>query len=219
MRASLQSCQAIFELQVFAFTMNSAADFPELGTDDDGDCISEALPTDHAKEGKTCSVPELHQNSNTKAFQGLVKSISRLQISRDSTILNSIQTLGVIYEAISKVMARVEEDRYGDSGSQNFQKFYLGAGRQIRDGEVDSCSGAPEAEGELKCTGVKRSAATVDDLDELLSSLRSLISVLKSHEESQQVWRTKMQALREQKEAFRIEKEHYKQQRKRQRAV
>lgn len=69
---------------------------------------------------------------------------------------------------------------------------------------------------ESKSTGKKRSGPKAD-LDGLLSSLRSLLSVLKSHEETEQILRIKMQVLRERKEALHLEKQQYKDKHKRQR--
>lgn len=63
--------------------------------------------------------------------------------------------------------------------------------------------------GESKYTEEKISAST-DDLKDLLSSLQSLLSVLKNHETAEQIARVRMQALRERKEALRLDKEQYK---------
>lgn len=69
-----------------------------------------------------------------------------------------------------------------------------------------------EEGGESEYTGGKRSASTVD-LEDLLSSLQTLLSVLKNHEENEQILRAKMQMLRERKQALHEEKQQYKRQR------
>jgi len=72
--------------------------------------------------------------------------------------------------------------------------------------------------GESKSSGEKGSGPKAD-LDDLLSSLRYLLSVLKNHEETEQILRTKLQLLRERKEALHLQKQQYKDKHKRQRVL
>lgn len=75
-----------------------------------------------------------------------------------------------------------------------------------------------EVRRETKYCGKKRCCAKAGP-DDLLSSLRSLLSVLKNHVERDQISRTKMQELRKRKEAFQLQKQQYLNEHKRQRVL
>lgn len=75
-----------------------------------------------------------------------------------------------------------------------------------------------EGRGETKYCGKKRCCSKAGP-DDLLSSLRSLLSVLKNYVERDQISQTKMQELRKRKEAFQLQKQQYQNEHKRQRVL
>jgi hypothetical protein len=77
---------------------------------------------------------------------------------------------------------------------------------------AESLVSRTEEGGESQDTEEMRSPSTAD-LQDLLSSLQFLLSVLKHHEETAKISLAKTQALREKKEALRLAKQQYKRQR------
>lgn len=109
------------------------------------------------------------------------------------------------------IAARAPHDKSGDEGSLHWMS-QTAQECLTETFTAESPVSRVEEGDESEYNGGKRSASTVD-LQDLLSSLQTLLSVLKNHEENEQLLRAKMQVLRERKQALHEEKQQYKRQR------
>ncbi|KAG0609042.1 hypothetical protein M758_8G152300 [Ceratodon purpureus] len=174
-----------------------------VALDIDGCGYSEALPQGEKRNNLS---PKHHLNAQSTKFED---AVSDFQVS------NRRQRFGVdgmnAESSENHIAERVTQEQSRDEGSWHWmsQTTHECLTEAFT---AESPVSRVEEGGESEYNGGKRSASTVE-LEDLLSSLQALLSVLKNHEENKQILQAKMQVLRERKQALHEEKQQYKRQR------